>query len=85
MADKEKLLQEIGKSYATSLFQDMQNPAYRGPNFTWENFPEMAARLASTSAFMKFPHSEKLTTEDENLAAQTAREVAAKLVAEMKQ
>lgn len=61
----------------------MQNSAYRGPKFTWENFPEMAARLASTSAFMNFSHEEKLTTEDENLVGQTAREVAAKLVAEM--
>jgi len=79
MADKEKL-REIAKVYTVSLFNDMQNPAYRGPNFTWEGFPEMAARLASTSAFMYFSDAKTPTAEDEAFVARVAKQLAARLV-----
>jgi hypothetical protein len=74
--DKRKKLQELAITMATSFFHDMQNPAYRGPNFTWAGFPEMAAGLAETNAFMSFPESERLTQEEELFAADVARETA---------
>lgn len=46
----------IGKSIALHLFHDFTNdPTYQGPSFTWEKFPKMCNRTASSMAFMHFP------------------------------
>lgn len=42
---------EYGKSFAISVFKIFLNPNMRGPNFTWENFPDLAARMASDQFF----------------------------------
>ena len=81
MTDKQQKLQEIGKTYATSMFHEfVENPGYQGPNFTWDEFPEMVARMATVSAFQYFPDTEKLTQEDEAVAATAARETATELL-----
>ena len=88
MSDMDKLekLQELGKSYAEGMFQEFsENPGYKGPNFTWDEFPEMVARMARVSAFQYFPETEKLTQEDEDVAAQAARTTATKLVKQLEE
>jgi hypothetical protein len=39
------------EQYAKSLTQEFINhPDWRGPNFTWQKFPDMVQRLARASA-----------------------------------
>ena len=77
MTNKTKL-DEVANVLATSLFQDMRDPAMKGPSFTWKGFPEMAAKKAASEAFMYFPH--KLTQEDEDYVESVARKAAVKLI-----
>lgn len=49
---------EIGEAQAKAVFDMMLDPINRGPNFTWENLPAMAANLARVSAFIIFSDEE---------------------------
>ena len=50
-------LQEFGKSWVDHLFEDFCNSKFRGPNFTWENFPGIVARLACANLPMSYKSS----------------------------
>lgn len=47
-----QLLQLLTVQMVAGLFADMNNPRNRGPNFSWEKFPEMAAGMARTQIFL---------------------------------
>ena len=79
--DRQQMLVEIGKSYADGLFHEfVENPGYRGPNFSWDEFPDTTVRLATASAFQHFPDSEVITQEDEDVVAEAARATTNKLI-----
>lgn len=51
---------EIGKSFATSLFNDfVKHPEYKGINFFWETFPDMCYKLGYVQCFLEFPYKVK--------------------------
>jgi hypothetical protein len=86
LMDRQQKLAEIGSTYADTMFHEfVEHPEYRGPNFTWDNFPNLAARMATVSAFQYFPETEKLSQEDEAVAAQAARTTATKLVKQLEE
>ncbi len=79
--DRHQKLQEIGKTYAATMFQEFSdNPGYRGPNFTWDEFPDLVTRMATSSTFLYFPNTETITQEDEDVVAEAARTTAIELV-----
>jgi hypothetical protein len=49
--------QQFGSAVARDLFVCMLNPEFRGENFTWDKFREMAVRRAGSSLFTAFPDS----------------------------
>ena len=59
-----------------STFAMMQNPKYRGPNFSWDSFPEMASsHVAMTVAAMVDAKST-----ERGFIEQTCHDIAAQLV-----
>jgi hypothetical protein len=40
------------------LFADFINPENRGPNFKWENFPDLAWKLSNIQLYYEYPLSE---------------------------
>ena len=51
---------KYGVDYANQQFQDFNDhPEYRGKNFTWKNFPNSVAKMASASVFVIFRHKPK--------------------------
>ena len=45
---KEKTAHDLFKEY-------LDYPEFRGPNFTWKAFPEIAARVGTAGLFMSWP------------------------------
>lgn len=45
-------LSNICLQTVASMFASFQDPAMRGPNFNWKNFPEMAARNCENQCFL---------------------------------
>jgi hypothetical protein len=81
LMDRQQKLAEIGSTYADTMFHEfVEHPEYQGPNFTWDNFPNLAARMATVSVFMYFSDTEQLTQGDEAVAAEAARTTAIKLI-----
>lgn len=44
----------FGALMADEWFKDFQNSEFRGPNFTWEKFPNLVSRMAKKSCFLNF-------------------------------
>ena len=68
--------------YATisELFAMMHNPKYRGPNFTWENFPEMTKSLCEAKIHISVVYKSKYKNEVEKFAGKCALDIANVLV-----
>ena len=72
--------QQIGWASARGLFISMLNPKYRGQNFTWERYKEMAVQHAERQAFISFTdliwskHESKLLETVRNSAKSSAEE-----------
>lgn len=65
----------IGIKYADSLFhQFLENPEYRGVNFTWPNFPNMASQLAAASCFSSFHHNVRNLKSLEEICRKSCKE-----------
>lgn len=58
--DEKDRLKIANTCYALVLgrFADMLNPAMRGPNFSWEGFPDMAAKACAVEIFLYFDSHE---------------------------
>jgi hypothetical protein len=65
MTDESKAI-EYGKLYAEKMYEHFCDETMRGPNFTWERFPDLAARLGRVSLFTIFDR-DKLRDELEPL------------------
>lgn len=63
----------FAKSIAKTHFDAFQDPAMRGTNFTWENFPEMVGRIAHTELFMYYQRQPKNFEELREQTRQLAR------------
>lgn len=50
-------IEQVSYTIVSGLFADMCNKENQGENFTWERFPDFAARYASTQAFAYFQGS----------------------------
>jgi hypothetical protein len=61
--------QQIGHISAKDLFISMLNPNYRGKNFTWERYKEMAVRVAEKQVFTSFTDAVWAKHEDKLLEA----------------
>ena len=76
---------EIAKNYAKShtldLFETMKQPQYRGPNFDWDMFPNMAARVAKVSCYHAFPH--RVGPDIEEIVYRESHQLARELVVKM--
>ena len=80
---KTKRLEIANVCYAnvSSQFAMFNNPKYRGPNFTWQNFSAMMVREADL--WMIIHHvctASKNKDEIDDLARQYAKEIADRLV-----
>ncbi len=73
-----KRAKALGEAVAEELFTSMQNPRYRGPNFKWEGYSDMAAQFARVQAFTAFPH--QIGEDIETVAAEAARQKASELL-----
>ena len=51
------MAQGVGRAVALDRFVAMLNPANRGANFKWENYPEWCGSSAGISCFMGFAPS----------------------------
>ena len=47
-------LEEFGKAWVDHLFDDFNNPKFRGPNFTWDQFPDIVVGLACANLPMSY-------------------------------
>ena len=52
-----RIAKEFGEATFKTNFTDFQNPALRGVNFYWSNFPNMTIGSAETQLFMYFRDS----------------------------
>lgn len=55
-----KNAEKYGIEFAREIFEDFLRPEFRGENFTWVKFPEIAARLAG----VHFPLSLSLSPDN---------------------
>lgn len=67
-------------AFVSNMFADLQDPAMRGVNFTWERFPSMVARIARAQVFTCVSMTKKTKTEIEDKAAEYAKEIAETLI-----
>jgi hypothetical protein len=65
------------------MFAMMHNPRYRGPSFTWTNFPEMMRENCRVQVFVSVVSPKKQEKECEEYAAQMGFNIADTLVATM--
>ena len=63
-----------------SMFASFCNPKFRGPNFTWEKFPQMMEGMCATQVFMANIKGDRQEVEDH--AKKTGFEIAKGLVKE---
>jgi hypothetical protein len=64
----------------SSTFAMMHNPKFRGPKFTWENFPEMMAERCKVEIFI---YVNRCTDEMKEYARQCGMEIATRLVSHL--
>lgn len=57
---------KVGKATAKEMFDQFQNPKFRGPKFTWSGFPKMVARLANGYVGLSCKDWDKLHNKDRN-------------------
>ena len=62
------------------MFAGFQRPDYKGPNFTWTDFPEMVEDLARVQIFTSITMTKKTQAEIEDKAAEYAKEIATTLI-----
>lgn len=68
-------------SFVGSQFAAFCNKEYQGPNFKWENFPNMMSRLVTTQLILNVPHS-KTYKQEEEYSAKMAHYFATRLIKE---
>ena len=61
------------------MFADFQNPDNIGPNFKWENFPEMVSELASIHVFTTVKET-RINNEIQSLSEEFSKEIATTLI-----
>ena len=61
----------------------MHNLKYRGPNFKWEDFPDMLSRHCKTMLFASVDIPENKKREYEQHAAETGRQIGEQMVKNM--
>lgn len=71
---------EVGLAIARDYYQIFSDPTNRGPNFKWENLPDMVRRRASIHVGLYFPHNLKAQAEIEQIAGDTAYNEAKRLM-----
>ena len=79
---KTHLHEQVSKAIADSMFQDMQNPEFRGRAFTWDKFPTMVKGMVEANLFLYY---KKTPADLEALKEQAGRhafDYASALVAE---
>lgn len=75
-------VKKVAKVIVNSLFADfIAHPEYKGPNFTWDNFPNMAEKIVRANLFTSFSERE-YKKEWEELAGEVAFQHAKSLVAQ---
>jgi hypothetical protein len=65
------------------MFAFMHNPLYRGARFTWDGFPDLMADQCAAQVHLSVLYSKGRQKQVEDLAADTAREIAEGMVAAM--
>lgn len=75
-----KQAEELGKAFANSFFNIFTDPTMRGPNFTWEKFPHIAAGLAEVQTFTNFPIDQEFMEEIEKVCYESCLKEAIELV-----
>lgn len=73
-------LEDYAKTFTRGFMREMMNVDHRGPNFTWEGFPEMAAKTCQVSVFTNFSEQDQPTEEQKDATGEMAREYALKLI-----
>lgn len=68
-----------GYIFAERMYEDFSKEENRGPNFSWDNFPDMAARFAKSHFSLDFPVKSD-SMELQELCAQSATERAKELI-----
>lgn len=63
----------------SGMFANFQRPEMRGENFTWKNFPQMCADLASTQVFLGVKMNKNNSAEITVKATEYATEIATTL------
>jgi hypothetical protein len=64
----------------SNFFAMMHNPKFRGPNFEWENFPDMMAEHCKVQIFI---YLKRCNAEIESYAEECGREIAVRLVSKL--
>lgn len=62
---------EIGQRFANTMFKDMLNLNFQGPNFDWNNFPKMFAGICAASLFTAYPKVPKNIKDLETVAMES--------------
>ena len=76
-----EIAKEYAKAHTEDLFKSMCEPRYRGPNFNWDIFPNMAGSMARVSCYNAFPH--RVGKDIEDLVYQESHQRARELVLEL--
>lgn len=69
-------------SYTACLFATFMRPGSQGPKFTWENFPNLAASMASTNVMISMKISTAAEDASKKIVSDIAQKVGKKLVDE---
>ena len=80
MTTKPKALQTVrlylwATSYTACLFASFMSPGTQGPNFKWENFPNLAVESASRNVML----SMKIPKSTEKASVEIVKEIALKV------
>ena len=76
--------EEIGRVIAKSYYDMFKDGKHQGPNFKWENFPDMCRRGSKVQVMISFPHNLKAQEEIEGIAGDVAYNEAKRLMEENK-
>ena len=83
MAFRRKRCIAIVEGTVYDMFATFVNPANKGPNFTWGDFPEMMASLIKRQLFLSLPnvYSQADPSKKEvEFSSQYARDLATRLI-----
>lgn len=84
---KPKALQTVrlylwATSYTACMFASFMRPGTQGPNFKWENFPDIVAESASRNVMISMKVSKSTEKASKEIVREISLKVAKKLVDE---